>query len=138
MSDKMARSLSLAYLTVSELSPPEAVLSAQRAGYDSIDLRLLPIAPGDRAYDLSDRSAVIRETLDRVAETGIQVFDAEQIRLTRDLDLPSLEPFFDTVVRLGVRRAKVAGVDPDHAVVTDKMAAVCERLCPLGIVVSSS
>jgi sugar phosphate isomerase/epimerase len=129
----MTRALSLAYLTISELSPPEAVLAARQAGYDSVDLRLLPIAPGDRSYDLSTRSPMIRETLDRMANTGIQIYDVEQIRLTRDLDLEPLQSFFESVSRLGARRVKVAGIDPDPSVVADRMAAVCERLQPLGI-----
>nr|WP_245329157.1 sugar phosphate isomerase/epimerase [Bradyrhizobium centrolobii] len=117
-------------MTVAELSPPDAVSAARHAGYDSVDLRLLPVAPGDKTYDLSARSPVIRQALERMASTGIPVFDVEQIKITRELDIRLLEPFFETVVRLGARRVKVAAVEPDRSMVVDKMAAICERMRP--------
>ncbi len=43
----MPRPLSLAHLTVLELSPPEMIRVAAETGYASVDLRLAPATPGD-------------------------------------------------------------------------------------------
>jgi hypothetical protein len=45
----MSQCFSLAYLTVSELAPPDAVTVASQTGYDYVGLRLLPAAPGGAA-----------------------------------------------------------------------------------------
>ena len=63
----------LAALTAPELAPPEMIEVAFKTGYSRVGLRLTPVAPGSWAYPLMDDQAMLRETLARIADTGVGV-----------------------------------------------------------------
>lgn len=78
---------------------------------------------------------MLRETLRRIDDSGVRVFDVELIRLFGDTDIPSHERLLDAGRRLGAQRVKVAGNDPDPAVVIAKFAELCELAARYGLVV---
>jgi sugar phosphate isomerase/epimerase len=129
----MPHAFSLAHLTALELSPPEMVSVAARAGYQYAGVRLLPASPGGAAYGLMHDAAMLRETLARIADTGISVFDLEIVRLAAQTDVRSFLPFLEVGQKLGARSVLVAGDDPDEARLTERFAAFCDLAAPFGL-----
>lgn len=128
-----ARAFSLAHLTVLELPPPEVVAVAARAGYRYAGTRLLPAAPGGGAYPLMDDAAMLRETLARIADTGVRVFDLEMVRLQPQTDVRSFLPFLEVGQKLAASCVLVAGDDPDEARLAERFAAFCDLAAPFGL-----
>ncbi len=89
--------LSLDHLTVFELTPPELVGTAALAGFSHVGVRLQPAAPGEKQHPMIGDTPMLRETLARMADTGVKLLDAGVFRLRKDMDIPGLEP----VVRHG-------------------------------------
>lgn len=131
----MPRAFSLAHLTVLELAPPAMIQLAADCGYASVDLRLAPATPTDIDYRVLGDTPMRREILQRLADTGVRVYDVEIIRLTRDTDARSYEKLFETAARLGAQRSKVIGVDRDEALMKAKFAEVCRVAAPYGLIV---
>ena len=57
----VTRPISLAALTVIELTPPEIVQCAALAGYGHVGLRLLPVTPREASYDILGDTPLRRE-----------------------------------------------------------------------------
>jgi sugar phosphate isomerase/epimerase len=129
----MARVFSLSALTVLELPPPQMVTCARDAGYSHVGLRLIPATPDEPAYETIGDTPVIRETLARLADTGILVLDVEILRLAPESRVRDHLPVLETAARLGARHALVADNDPDEARFTDNLAALCDLAAPLRI-----
>jgi sugar phosphate isomerase/epimerase len=129
----MSCAFSLAHLTVLELSPPDVVTTAAGAGYQYAGVRLLPSSPGGPAYDLMHDAAMLRETLVRIRDTGVGVFDLEIVRLNPETDVRSFLPFLETGQKLGARAVLVAGDDPEEARLTERFAAFCDIAAPFGL-----
>ncbi|MFP3568424.1 sugar phosphate isomerase/epimerase family protein [Paraburkholderia sp. SIMBA_030] len=127
------RPLSLAALTVIELTPPQMVQCAADAGYDFVGLRLLPATDQEVRYDFVGDTRLKRETLACLKDTGIGVLDAEILRLKPDTDVAAYEPMLETAAELGARYVLVAGNDPDEARTADNLAKLCELAAPLGL-----
>jgi len=108
----MQASYSIAQLTALNYNPPQMIELAVRTGYDQAGVRLLPVAPGAVAYSLMDNKPMLRETLARMKDTGVRIFDLELIRLDEDFDLQRYLPFFEVGAELGARAVLVAGDDP--------------------------
>ena len=128
-----SRILSRSALTVLELPPPAMVTCARDAGYSHVGLRLIPATPNEPSYETIGDTPVIRETLARLADTGIRVLDIEILRLKPDTRVRDFMPVLETAARLGARNALIAGNDPDEARLTGNLAALCDIAAPLGI-----
>ena len=122
----MNRTISLAALTVLELSPPAMVTCASEAGFDHVGIRLLPATPTECQYDLVGDTPLLREVEQRLAGTGVKVLDVEIFRLKSDTRIRNYEPAIATAARLGASELLVAGHDPDEARLTDTFAAFCD------------
>lgn len=120
------RSLSLAALTVLDVSPPEQVRIAALTGYSHVGLRLLPATPDDPNYDMLGDTATVRETLAALRDTGIRVSDVEIVRLTPDFSLDALQPFLETAARLEAQQVLVAGNDSDLRRSADNLARLAQ------------
>lgn len=124
---------SLAHLTALSLDPPNIVGLAAKTGYRYAGIRLLPAAPGGIAYPLMDEPALMKETLARMSDTGIGIFDLEIIRLDEAFDVETFIPFFETGARLGAKAILVAGDDADEARLTASYAALCQAARPFAL-----
>ena len=122
----MTRPLSLAALTVLELTPPEMVSCAAAAGYSHVGIRLLPATPTEPHYDIVGDTPMLREVERRLADTGIKVLDVEIFRLKPDTRVSDYEAAVATAARLGASELLVAGNDPDETRLTERFAAFCE------------
>jgi sugar phosphate isomerase/epimerase len=128
------RSVSLAALTVLELSPPQQVLCAAHAGYTHVGLRLVPATPNEPVWDSVGDTALIRDTRRALRDTGVQVLDVEILRLKPDTDVRGFEPLLETAASLGARHLLVAGNDADEARLTDNFARMCELAAPRALI----
>jgi sugar phosphate isomerase/epimerase len=122
----MPRAVSLAALTVLELSPPDRVLCAAQAGFSHVGLRLLPATSTEPQHDLIGDTPLLREVEQRLADTGLRVLDVEIFRLKPDTRVADYEAAMATAARLRASDLLVAGNDPDEQRLTDHFAALCE------------
>lgn len=129
----MTHIYSLAYLTSVPLAPPDAVVLANKLGYQAIGVRIAPAAPGGDFSPLATDTAMLRETIRRIDDTGVPVFDVEIARLGADFKADHFASFLETAGRLKARAILVAGDDPDEARLTDSFAKFCRAAAPYGL-----
>jgi sugar phosphate isomerase/epimerase len=129
----MARIYSLAYLTSAPMAPPDALVLAQKLGYQAIGVRIAPAMPGGDFSPLATDPIMLRETIGRMANTGVQVFDVEIARLGPQFKSDQFARFLETAARLNARAILLAGDDPDEARLTDSFAAFCRAAAPFSL-----
>lgn len=118
--------LSLAHMSVLELTPPQLVACASAAGFSGVGLRLSPAREGEQQYPMIGDTPMMRETQALLRDSGVQVLDVEVIWLRPDTRATDYEGLFAAAARLGARRILVAGADANLARATASFAAVCE------------
>lgn len=120
---RRARPISLAPLTVLELSPPELVSCAADAGYDGVGLRLIRATDEEPLLPTIGDTAMIRETRRRLEDTGLFVLDIEVLRLRPETKVRNdFGAFLETGAYLGAEQILVTGNDPDHGRLADNLA----------------
>jgi sugar phosphate isomerase/epimerase len=135
MSDTTSNPLSLSYYTVPELSPPEMVSAAANAGFDFVGVRLLHGQPGGDMAPLMHESALRRETMARLRDTGLGVLDASGARITPATVISDFVPFIEVAASLGARHILATGDDPDESRLVEKLGELCDRARPFGLTV---
>lgn len=118
--------LSLAALTVLELSPDEQILCAEKTGYQGVGLRLIPATPTEIHYSLISDAVRRAKVKQLISSTGLKVFDIEIFRLKPDTQLNDYLPFIELGAELGSKNMLVAGNDSDWSRMTDNWLALCE------------
>lgn len=121
----MTHIYSLAYLTSTPLIPPDAVVLADKLGYQAIGVRIAPASPGGDFTPLTTDHAMLRETIRRIDDTGVTVFDVEIARLRADFEPDQFTAFLEAAGKLKARAILVAGDDPDESRLTDSFAQFC-------------
>ena len=129
----MNRPISLAALTVLELTPPEMVDCAAAAGFSHVGIRLLPATPTEPQYDIVGDTPLLREVERRLADTGVKVLDVEIFRLKPDTRVSDYEAAIATAARLGASELLLAGNDLDEARLIDSFAAFCDLAGSYGL-----
>ncbi|NTZ71867.1 sugar phosphate isomerase/epimerase [Pseudomonas protegens] len=127
------RIFSLASLTVLELSPPEMVEVAARAGYSHVGLRLVPATPEEHHFPLVADAGLRRQTQDRLRDTGVRVLDVEILRLKPQTRIKDFEGVLAVGAEFAASELLVAGNDPDEARMTDNFAALCDLAAQYGL-----
>jgi sugar phosphate isomerase/epimerase len=127
------RILSLAALTVLELSPPEMIEVAARTGYSHVGLRVVPATPEERHFPLVADAGLRRQTLQHLHDTGIGVLDVEILRLKPDTRIADFEAALAVGAELGASELLVAGNDADELRLTDNFAALCDLASQYGL-----
>lgn len=130
MSDQI---FSLAALTVLELSPPDMVEVAARAGYSHVGLRLEPATPEEHHFPLVADAQLRRQTLQRLRDTGTKVLDIEILRLKPDTQVQAFLTVLEAGAEFEASDLLIAGNDPDPVRTADNVAALCELALPFGI-----
>ncbi len=123
----MTQRISLAYLTVVGLAPPDHVAVAADAGFDAVGLRLVPGLPGERPFPMDPGSEMLRETLSRLRDTGLSVLDVENVKLDRFADPAELAPVFDAMGELGAAHVLVTSDSADESLNAERLSGLCER-----------
>ena len=129
----MTRFISLAALTVLELTPPEMVSCAADAGFSHVGIRLLPATPSEPQYEIVGDTPLLREVERRLASTGVKVLDVEIFRIKPDVRASDYEAAIATAARLGASELLVAGNDPDEARLIDSFAGFCDLAGSYGL-----
>lgn len=127
------RIFSLAPLTVTGLAPPAIVAAASEAGYGHAGLRLHPASPGEAQWPVIGDTPMRRETLARLGDTGVKVFDFDIIRLNAGIDPGRFMPVLETAAELGARYGLVAIDGDDETDMIDAFARLYELGAPLGL-----
>jgi sugar phosphate isomerase/epimerase len=122
------RELSLAHLSVLDATPPELVTVAARAGFRRIGIRLTATpSVGVPPYDMLGDTPVLRETLARLADTGVSVLDVEFLRFEPDIPQGIPDGFLETAARLGAQYVLVMSAEPLEARTMERFCDLCER-----------
>lgn len=128
------RTLSLAHLTVLDTTPPELVTVAAAAGFPSVGIRLTATASvGVPPYDMLRDGPILRETLSRLAHTGVTVLDTEFLRFEPEQPVGIPEGFLDVSARLGARNVLVMSAEPDEARTIERFGDLCDRTAAYGL-----
>jgi sugar phosphate isomerase/epimerase len=128
------RELSLAHLTVLDASPPELISVAAAAGFRMVGIRLAATpSVGVPPYDMLGDTPVVRETLARMADTGVSVLDVEFLRFEPELPAGIPEGFLETGARLGAKYVLVMSAEPEEARTLDRFGELCDRAAQFGL-----
>lgn len=131
---KSSHPLSLAALTVLELSPHQMVETAAAAGYQYIGLRLIPATAEERHIPLVGSTAEMNRTREALTQTGIKVLDIEIFRLKPETDIKrDYLAAMECGAELGATEVLVAGNDPDRNRCIENLAALCDLVKPFGL-----
>ena len=134
MTGTTRRLMSLAHLTVLDTTPPELVTVAAAAGFQSIGIRLTATpSVGIPPYDILSDGPLLRETLLRLADTGVSVLDTEFLRFEPEHPLGIPEGFLEVSARLGARNALVMSAEPQEARTVERFCELCDRAAPYGL-----
>ena len=127
------RAISLAALTVLEVSPIEAIAIAAGCGYSHVGLRPIAATPNEPHFSLLKDAALRRTTITALKDHGVGVLDIEILRLRPETAVAEFEAVLAFGGEVGAGYALVAGNDPDHLRTADNLAALCELASPYGI-----
>lgn len=128
----MAFQYSLAFLTVSEVAPPEAVRIASECGYSHVGLRLLP-SGSEGPYPIMTDQVVLDETIAALKETGVKLADIEIVRIGEHFNAESFRGFLERGALMGAGHVLVAGDDPDRARITRNYIDFCKLAAEYGM-----
>ena len=95
-------------LTIFDASPPEQVSAAAEAGPNCVGLRGWS-APDEPAYPMLGDAPLVHETLARLRDTGLKVWDVELIRLRPDAGSDGALRILDAGAYLGPGRCRLSG-----------------------------
>jgi sugar phosphate isomerase/epimerase len=128
------RQISLAHLTVLDATPPELVTVAADAGFRTIGIRLTATpSVGVPPYDILSDGPLLRETLRRLADTGVSVLDTEFLRFEPEIQKGIPERFLEVSARLGARNVLVMSAEPDESRTVERFCELCDRAAAYGL-----
>ncbi|MGH7368392.1 MAG: sugar phosphate isomerase/epimerase family protein [Candidatus Rokuibacteriota bacterium] len=128
------RPISLAHLTVLDTTPPELVTTAAAAGFRAIGIRLTATpSVGVPPYDILHEGPLLRETLLRLADTGVSVLDTEFLRFEPEHPIGIPEGFLEVSARLGAKNVLVMSAEPEEARTIERFGELCDRAARYGL-----
>lgn len=128
--------LGLAALTVLDQDPLSQIDLAERHGFATIGIRLLPAAPGTTAYPLHTDPAWLDRVVRRLADSPVEVFDLEIVRLDADFDVSDYDAFLEAGAALGAKTVLIGGDDRDEGRLADSYARFAARAATFQLVAS--
>jgi sugar phosphate isomerase/epimerase len=128
------RTISLAPLTILELSPADMVNCAAKAGFRHLGLRLAAVLPQFRlSHPIVGEPQVLRELLKRLDDTGVGIFDIEFIRLAPETRVADFVPMLEAGARLGAKHVLAGGNDPEEQRLIQNFGELCRLAARLDI-----
>ena len=128
------REISLAHLTVLDTTPPELVTVAAAAGFRTIGIRLTATpSVGVPPYDILHDGPLLRETLRRLADTGVSVLDTEFLRFEPEYPVGIPDGFLEVSARLGAHNVVVMSAEPDEVRTLERFCELCDRAAQYGL-----
>jgi sugar phosphate isomerase/epimerase len=129
------RIVSLPHLANLTYTPPQIVALAAEAGFNAACVRLSPTMAGEKQHPMIGDTPMMRETLHRLADTGLRILDIEAIWLNPEIEPASFVGVFEAASRLGAVGIQLVGNDPDVGRATDNFARLCELAKPCGLTI---
>ncbi len=126
---------SLAFLTLQDCGPLEAIRAAAAAGYQRIGLRLLPATAREVAYPLLTDNRLLVDVLAALADTGLRVGDVELVRLGPASQINNYERFLERAGKLSASHIILVSDDTELERFCDNLGALCELAAPYGMTV---
>ena len=133
MTHHTPRPVGLAQLSLLNTAPPDLVRIAARAGFDFVGVRVRPVTPTERPYDLQPGSPMLTETLARMQDTGVTVRDIEFLLLDGSDQRDHWLRMMEAGQALGASSLTVAGGDQDSARLLNTLATMAEDGRSFGI-----
>jgi sugar phosphate isomerase/epimerase len=125
--------IGIGHFSLLDVSPPDLVVLAHRAGFGAVGVRAATAAPGEEVWPVGLDSPMLAETMLRLDDTGVEVLDVEIIRLTGETRPRDALPLLEIGAELGARFLNVFGDDADLARAHDNFAELVELSRPYGI-----
>jgi sugar phosphate isomerase/epimerase len=127
VSTTTGRRICLAHLTVLDTTPPALVSVAAAAGFRTIGIRLTATpSVGVPPYDILHEGPMLRETLRRLADTGVSVLDTEFLRFEPEHPVGVPERFLEVSARLGAKNVLVMSAEPEDERTLDRFGELCD------------
>jgi sugar phosphate isomerase/epimerase len=135
--------LSLANLSVADAGPLELLDAAAAAGFDSVNMWLVP-PPAMAAFTVKcgattpvvGDAALIHAINQRIAATGVGVFQASCGWLSPIFDPSETARVLDTMAQIGARRVSLVGWDSERGRLIGNLSALCADAATYGIAVT--
>lgn len=127
------RPFTLGHLTVERLSPPDLVEQAAEAGFRVIGIRFWDGFTNKETWPMRPGSAMLRDTMKGLADTGLKVPEIENIVLQNSTNVADYIPMFEVGAILGARRVIIGSVVDDESLCTDLFAKLCETARPFNL-----
>jgi sugar phosphate isomerase/epimerase len=127
------RAISLAALTVLEVSPVDAARIASRCGYSHIGLRAVAATPDEKHFPILTDRPMQRELLAALDGEGIGVLDIEIIRILPEMDWSLIEEALTFAQQFAATRMLVADNDPVSERSAASLAQMAELAAPYGV-----
>ncbi|WP_197462056.1 sugar phosphate isomerase/epimerase family protein [Corynebacterium stationis] len=127
------RELGVAPLSTLTTPPDEFIYLAHEVGFEFVGLRVIPVTPHEPQYDLSPGSKLHRKVTQALADTGLQVKDAEFILLNGTDQRTEWMTAFERAASLGARTLTVAVGITDIAQTAEIVAEMVEAGKEYGI-----
>lgn len=133
MTHNPPRLVGLAQLSLLDTAPPELAGIAAQAGFDFIGVRVRPVTPTERPYNLQPGSPMLRATLARMQDTGVTVRDIEFLLLDGSDQRDAWLRMMEAGQALGASSLTVAGADRDNSRLVQTLARMTEDGRDFGI-----
>jgi sugar phosphate isomerase/epimerase len=118
----MARAISLAALTVLDVSPLDAARIAARVGYSHIGLRCVPATPDEAHAPILSDARLRRDLRNLIEGEGLRVLDTEIVRIKPEMDWDALSGVLSFSQEFCASRLLVADNDPEPGRCRDSLA----------------
>lgn len=128
----MTKIYSLAYLTLKDLPPDQAVEVSAEAGYQMVGLRFLP-AGSEAPFPILTDKALQQRVKQALKSTGTKLADIEIVRINDQFDLERFKGFLELGAELGAKHVLTAGDDKERERLISHYGAFCELAASFGM-----
>lgn len=133
----MARTYSLAYLTIPGTTPVDQIRIAAEAGYDCVSLRTIPMhLPGEPLFLFEKDKALFADVKRALSDYGVKYNDMELARVREDLNVRDYEPAFAAAAELGTRNILSSVWTEDKPYREEQFGMICDMAKQYGMTVN--
>lgn len=112
------------HLTMLDVSPPDLVRVARKAGFDFVGLRVVAATPSEESWPMTAGATMLEETERRLDDTGVRVLSVEVVRIGPGTRREDYEQALEVGARLRARYVTVNVDDPDIERACEAFAAL--------------
>jgi sugar phosphate isomerase/epimerase len=127
------RPLSLHPTTLVGAGPLEVVAAAAAAGFTMVGVRLVPAYVDDPSPCLLTDRRLLRQLSRALRDYGLQVLEAEVLRLGWEAQVDHFERHLEAAAELGAALVLAVSHDPDMGRAADRLARLAERAARRGL-----